>query len=206
MARRLIVGITGATGFTFGRNFVRYLLEEKSGVIEPHVILSEASKLVCKSELDVKLEYVGDFMSLFSRESKGEKDPDANFTVYANSNIGASIASGSFLTEGMVVLPCSMKTVSDIAYSRSENLITRAADVTLKESRKLILCVRETPLHKGHLENMLRCANMGAIIMPLMVSLYSGITTLEDLSDHFTGRILDQFGVHNNLTRRWKGE
>lgn len=200
--KKLVVGITGATGVTFGVNLVKYLIREKRGVIEPHVIMSDSAILVCKSELDVTLSATGDIVDLFGyRKDKNLQ----GFGLYSNSFIDSGIASGSFLTEGMVVIPCTIKTTSDIAYSRTENLITRAADVTLKEGRKLVLCVRETPLHKGHLQNLVRCADMGAIIMPLMVSLYGGMETIQDMSDHFIGRVLDQFRIHNNLTRRYKG-
>lgn len=205
MARELVIGLTGATGFTFGVNFVRYLVKEKVGVIEPMVVLSEAAKKVCESEMGIKLQYVHQVAELFLDCGNCDKKR-GKFSVYSNDAIWEKPASGSYLTEGMVILPCSMKTASDIAYSRAENLITRAADVTLKEGRRLVLCVRETPLHKGHLENLLRCADLGAVIMPLVVSLYEHIETIKDLSDHFTGRILDIFNIHNNLTRRWKGE
>lgn len=123
--------------------------------------------------------------------------------VHPITDIGASIASGSFRTRGMVVIPCSIHTVSAIAYCQSNNLLTRAADVTLKERRKLVLVVRETPLHVGHLKSILAAAEAGAVILPPVPALYSLPKMLEDVIDHTVGRVLDHFGIEHNLIRRW---
>ncbi len=183
----LVIGITGATGVVYG---IR-LLEVLSGIkgIETHLIISEAAKITIAYETDRKIE---DVKAL------------ADF-VYEVKDIAARLASGSFRRDGMIVAPCTVKTMSAIAYSYSENLLVRAADVTLKERKKVVLLVRETPLHIGHLRNMERLTEMGAIIMPPVPSFYHKPKTVQDIVDHTVGKILDVFEIEHDLFQRWAG-
>jgi flavin prenyltransferase len=187
MPKRIVIGISGASGVIYG---VRLLSILKDTDYETHLILSEAGKLNIKIETDY---------------SQNEIQAMANY-VYDHNNIAAAIASGSFLTEGMVVVPCTIKTLSGIANSYSENLLVRAADVTLKEKRKLVLVVRETPLHKGHLRLMGLAADMGAHIMPPVPSFYHQPKTINDIIDQTVGKILDYIGIEHNLFTRWGGK
>ena len=183
----LIIGITGATGCIYG---IR-LLEVLSTIsdIETHLVISEAGEMTIKYETDRS---VADVRKL------------ANYS-YDIEDVGARISSGSFQGEGMIIAPCTVKTMSALANSYNENLIIRAGDVTLKERKKLLLLVRETPLHIGHIRNMERLTEMGAIIMPPVPAFYHKPKTLQDIIDHTVGKLLDMFGIKHNLFQRWSG-
>jgi len=183
--RRLVVAITGATGAIYGIRLLQVLRQTPG--IETHLMLSEAGVLNLHQELDMN-----------------RKDAEAFADVVHNvRDIGASIASGSFQSDGMIVAPCSMKTLAAIAHGLSDNLISRAADVVLKERRRLVLMVRETPLHAGHLKNMLAVTEMGGVIAPPVPALYAGPKNLQDVIDHNLGRALDLFGIHLDGVKRW---
>jgi len=184
MNKRLVVGISGASGVTYG---VRLLQVLKDTDYETHLIISKSGELNIEIETDYD---PSDVKAL------------ADY-VYDHKNIAASLASGSFLTAGMVVVPCTIKTLSGIANSYNENLLVRAADVTLKEKRKLALVVRETPLHKGHLRLLTMAADMGAHILPPVPSFYHMPKTIEDIIDQTIGKILDYMGIQHDLFRRW---
>ena len=184
MPKRIVVGISGASGVTYG---VRLLSVLKETDYETHLIISKSGELNIKIETDYD---PADVKAL------------ADY-VYDPKNMAASLASGSFLTEGMVVVPCTIKTLSGIANSYNENLLVRAADVTLKEKRKLVLVVRETPLHKGHLRLMTMAADMGAHILPPVPSFYHMPKTIDDIIDQTIGKIFDFMGIEHDLFRRW---
>ena len=184
MSKRLVVGISGASGIIYG---VRLLQVLKDTDYETHLIISKSGELNIQIETDYD-----------PADVKAMAD-----YVYDHKNIAASLASGSFLTEGMVVVPCTIKTLSGIANSYNENLLVRAADVTLKEKRKLALVVRETPLHKGHLRLLTMAADMGAHILPPVPSFYHMPKTIEDIIDQTIGKIFDFMGIEHNLFRRW---
>lgn len=186
MTLPLIVAITGATGVIYGVELLRVLKELGQPT---HLILSEAAGLNLSIETDYSLE---DVRSLATE-------------VYSNKDVGAPVASGSFRTRGMIVAPCTVKTLSAIANSFTFNLVVRAADVQLKESRKLVLLVRETPLHKGHLELMTRAADCGAILLPPMPAFYHRPQTIMDLVHQTIGKALDQVGIEHDLFQRWSG-
>lgn len=186
MANRIVIGITGASGVTYGVRMLRFL---KDTNYETHLIISKAGMLNIEIETGYKAEEVAAM---------------ADYT-YDHENVSASLASGSFLTEGMVVVPCTIKTLSGIANSYTENLLVRAADVTLKEKRKLVLVVRETPLHKGHLRLMTMAADMGAHILPPIPSFYHMPKTIDDIIDQTIGKIFDYIGIEHELFRRWNG-
>ena len=181
---RLIVGISGATGAIYGVRFLEILKEKK---IESHLIITPTSKKILLEETSYSVETVKKLASY----------------VYEDEDLGASISSGSFRIDGMVVIPCSIKTLSGIAHSYNENLLTRAADVTLKERRRLVLMVRETPLHEGHIELMLRASRMGAILFPPVPAFYHLPRTIDDLINHTLGKILDLFQIDHRLFVRW---
>ena len=187
MSKRLVVGISGASGVIYG---VRLLQVLKETDYETHLIISKSG------ELNIEIETAYD-----PADVKALAD-----YVYDHKNMAASLASGSFLTEGMVVVPCTIKTLSGIANSYNENLLVRAADVTLKEKRKLVLVVRETPLHKGHLRLMTMAADMGAHILPPVPSFYHMPKTIEDIIDQTIGKIFDFMGIEHNLFNRWGDE
>ncbi len=184
--RRIIVGITGATGVIYGIRLLKVLRDLQ---VETHAVISEAAKKNIMIETDFAVEDVQKLA----------------YKVYDEKNLAASISSGSFKTDGMVIAPCTIKTLSGIAHSYNDNLIIRAADVMLKERRKLILVVRETPLHKGHLELMSRVADFGGIILPPIPAFYYFPRTIDDLLDHTLGKILDLLEIDNSLFTRWKG-
>jgi 4-hydroxy-3-polyprenylbenzoate decarboxylase len=185
--KKIIVGITGATGVIYG---VRLLETLRDLDIESHVVLSESAIQNIAIETDVP---VRDVEQLASR-------------LYNPKDMAASISSGSFKTDGMVIAPCTIKTLSGIANSYNDNLITRAADVMVKEKRRLVLVVRETPLHKGHLELMTKVADRGGIILPPVPAFYHHPRKIEDLIDHIVGKILDLMDIDHNLFRRWEGQ
>jgi len=183
----LIVGISGATGIIYGIRLLEAL--SKITQIETHLVVSEATKLTLKSESDWTVPQIEALASY----------------VYDNKDVGARIASGSFRTAGMVVIPCSVKTMSSIANSFNYNLITRAADVVLKERRKLVLVVRETPLHLGHLKMMASLAERQAVIMPPVPAFYHRPKSIDDIISQTVGKILDQFQIEHDLFQRWEG-
>ena len=182
----LVVAITGATGVIYGVEMLRVLRELGQ---ETHLILSEAAGLNLSIETDYALDEVRSLADV----------------VYSNKDVGAAVASGSFRTRGMIVAPCTVKTLSAVANSFTYNLVIRAADVTLKERRPLVLMVRETPLHKGHLELMARAADCGAIILPPMPAFYHRPESIMDLVHQSIGKALDQVGVEHALFTRWSG-
>jgi flavin prenyltransferase len=184
---RLIIGITGATGSIFG---VRLLEILKSTGVETHLVISKWGARTLLHETSYTLEQVQQLAS-FS---------------YSPNDQGAAISSGSFLTEGMIVAPCSMRTLAAIAGGHGDHLIHRAADVILKERRKLVLAVRETPLNEIHLENMLKLSRMGVVILPPVPAFYNHPQSLEEMVDHSAMRMLDQCGIHLDLAPRWSGE
>ncbi len=184
--KRLIVGISGASGAIYGIRLLELL--EKAG-IETHLVVSRAAKATIAAETGHTLAEV---MSLAS-------------ISYPPDDIGAAISSGSFHTLGMIVAPCSMRSLAEIAQGMSASLLTRAADVTLKERRRLVLLVRETPLHSGHLRNMLAVSELGAIVAPPVPAFYSNPQSLEEMVDHTLGRALDLFGIECGRVRRWQG-
>ena len=185
--RRLIVGISGSTGPHYGVRLLEVLRQKTD--IETHLILSSAARKTIEYEM--------------------ERDPDSVLQladhVHDEKDIGSAIASGTFVTAGMVVAPCSMKTLSAIANSYADNLIARAADVCLKERRRLVLVVRETPLHLGHLRLMTLATEAGAVILPPVPSFYHRPATVQDLIDHTVVKVLDQFDIHLDLIKRWAG-
>jgi len=182
---RLIVGITGATGAIFGVRLLEAL--QKSGV-ESHLVLSKWATATLTHE---------------TKYSVKDVQKMANFT-YQPQDQGAAISSGSFLTKGMVVCPCSMRTLAAIAQGNGEHLIHRAADVILKERRKLVLVVRESPLSDIHLENMLKLSRMGVVIIPPVPAFYNHPRSIDDIVNHIVMRVLDQFDIHLDLMPRWK--
>jgi 4-hydroxy-3-polyprenylbenzoate decarboxylase len=184
--RRLVIGISGASGVIYGIELLRLLSEQD---VETHLIISEAGKTNIELETKYKV-----------------KDVERLATcAYDSRDVTAPMASGSFLTDGMAVVPCTIKTLSGIANSFTENLLLRAADVTLKEQRKLILVVRETPFHKGHLRLMLTAAELGAHILPPVPSFYHQPKSIDDIIHHTVGKIFDFFEVSHDLFRRWEG-
>ncbi|MGA8914524.1 MAG: UbiX family flavin prenyltransferase [Nitrososphaeraceae archaeon] len=181
---RLVVGISGASGVIYGLRTLEILHSMK---IETHVVLSQWGEKNIEIETDKTIEYVRSLAT----------------ALYGNDSLAAPISSGSFLHSGMIIVPCSMKTLASIANGYDETLISRAAGVTLKESRLLVVVPRETPLSRIHLQNMLRLAEAGAVIMPAMPGFYHKPTSLQDLVDHLVSKIIDQFNIRNNLSRRW---
>jgi len=184
--RRLIVGISGASGIVYGVRILQVL--QHSG-IETHLVMSDSARMTLSTELDM-----------------GVKEVEALATeVHSAKNIGATIASGSFKTMGMVVAPCSIKSLSEIAYGMTSGLLSRAADVVLKERRRLVLMIRETPLHSGHLRTMLQASENGAILMPPVPALYARPKSIDDMVNHTVGRCLDLFDIETDLVKRWAG-
>jgi flavin prenyltransferase len=184
---RLIIGMNGATGVIYGIRLLQVLSGRKD--IETHLVISPAGEKTIELETRFK-----------SQEIKAL----ANIS-YPHDDIGACLASGSFQRDGMIIAPCSMKTLSALAHSYADNLLTRAADVTLKERGRLVLLVRETPLHLGHLRNMVSVTEMGGIIMPPLPAFYHMPQTIQDVVDHTVGKALDLFNIEHNLFRRWAG-
>jgi len=183
---RLIVGITGATGTIFG---VRLLQMLHGSGVETHLVVSKWAARTLTHETPHSLKYV---QSLATQ----------NYGIGAQ---GAAISSGSFVTLGMVIAPCSMRTLAAIAHGLGDNLIHRAADVILKERRKLVLVVRESPFNEIHLENMLKLARMGVVILPPVPAFYNNPQNLDDMINHITMRVIDQFDIHLDVMNRWDG-
>jgi 4-hydroxy-3-polyprenylbenzoate decarboxylase len=187
MAKRIVVGISGASGVIYGVRILELLRETD---FETHLIISKAGRLNIEIETDYKPDAV---------------EAMADFT-YENNDMAAPLASGSFLTEGMVVVPCTIKSLSAIANSYNENLLVRTADVILKERRKLVLVVRETPLHVGHLRLMTMAAEMGAHLLPPVPSFYHEPETIDDIINQTIGKIFDYLGINHELFTRWGEE
>jgi 4-hydroxy-3-polyprenylbenzoate decarboxylase len=183
----LIVGITGATGVILGIRLMEVLSSMKD--IETHLIISEVGETTIKYETKYTVKEVKNFAS-YSYDIK---------------DVGARLSSGSFKRDGMIVAPCTVKTMSALANSYNDNLIVRAGDVTLKERKKLLLLVRETPLHLGHLRSMAQLTEMGAVIMPPAMAFYHKPTRIEDLIDYGVGKMLDMFDIKHDLFKRWSG-
>lgn len=185
-AARLIIGISGASGAVYG---VRLLEILRHAEIETHLVMSKSAEMTLVYETDLK-----------------PKDVRALATVhYPVADIGAAISSGSFPTMGMVIAPCSIRTMSEIASGVTASLLSRAADVVLKEKRRLVLAIRETPLHVGHLRSMLTLAEMGAVVAPIVPAFYNRPKTVDDVVNHTCGRLLDLFGIDTGIVKRWKG-
>jgi flavin prenyltransferase len=185
--KRIILGITGASGVRYGIRLLEVLKDVKD--IETHLIVSRGARVTMKLEEGLDPD---DALRLADR-------------VHQPEDLAASLSSGSFRTEGMIVAPCSMKTLSMIALSLNENLLVRAADVTLKERRKLVIVPRETPLHLGHLRAMTAITEMGGVILPPMPSFYHKPQTIADIVDQTVGKVLDQFDIPHGLFNRWGG-
>ena len=182
---RIVVGLAGSSAPIYG---IRTLQALKEVGVETHLVVSDGAKRTIPLETHWTVKKI-----------------EALATVaYANSELAASISSGSFQTDGMIIAPCSMKTLAGIAHSFSQDLLVRAADVTLKERRKLVLVPRETPLHLGHLRNMVLATEIGAVILPPVPAFYHQPKTVEDLIDQTVGKILDQFHIEHTLFRRWR--
>jgi flavin prenyltransferase len=185
--KRIIIGISGASGVIYGIRLVE-VLKEVSG-IETHLIVTAGARITMKLETSLEPEQV---------EALADR-------AYSQGDLAATLSSGSFRTEGMIVAPCSMKSLSMIALSLNDNLLVRAADVTLKERRKLVLIPRETPLHLGHLRAMTAVTEMGGMILPPAPSFYHQPQTIQDIVDQTVGKALDQFGIEHQLFNRWGG-
>ena len=184
--RRLIVGISGASGVIYG---VRVLELLRGAGIETHLVMSKSAELTLAYETDLK-----------------PKDVKALASVYHPvTDIGAAISSGSFQTMGMVIAPCSIRTMSEIATGVTTTLLSRAADVVLKEKRRLVLALRETPLHGGHLRTMTTLADIGAVVAPIVPAFYTKPKSVDDIINHTVGRLLDFFGIETKVVRRWQG-
>lgn len=187
MTQRIIVGISGASGIVYG---VRALQLLNACKVETHLVMSKSAELTLHHELDM---------------SRAEIEALAS-EVHAIKNVGASIASGSFITAGMLVAPCSVRTMSEIATGVTSTLLTRAADVVLKERRRLVLMVRETPLHTGHLRTMTQLSEIGAVIAPPVPAFYTSPDSIDQLVTQSVGRVLDLFDLDTGQVQRWTGE
>jgi 4-hydroxy-3-polyprenylbenzoate decarboxylase len=185
--RRLVIAITGATGAVYGVRLLQQLAATKG--VETHLVISDAANLTLHQEVGMQ-----------RRDVEALAD-----VVHKNRDVGASIASGSFQSDGMIVAPCSMKTLAAVALGLSDNLIARAADVVLKERRRLVLMVRETPFNLAHLRNMTVVTEMGGIIFPPLPSFYHRPATIEEMVDHTVARVIDLFGIDHTLAPRWAG-
>jgi 4-hydroxy-3-polyprenylbenzoate decarboxylase len=186
MAARLIVGISGASGTIYGVRLLEFLRQAE---VETHLVMSRSAELTLAYETELK-----------------PKDVRALASVnYAVTDIGAAISSGSFPTMGMIIAPCSIRTMSEIASGVTASLLSRAADVVLKEKRRLVLAVRETPLHVGHLRSMTVLAEIGAVIAPIVPAFYNRPRSVDDIVNHTCGRLLDLFGIDTGIVKRWKG-
>ena len=184
---KLIVGITGASGVIYGIRLLELLRELPN--VETHLILSTYGRHNIKLETKYEPKYVEDLADVVHKES----------------NLAATISSGSFKTDGMIVAPCSMKTLSSIVHSFTDTLVARAADVTLKERRPLVLMPRESPLHQGHCELILKAAQLGAIIAPPMPAFYNHPNSIDDIINHSVGRVMDLFDLDADVVKRWQG-
>jgi 4-hydroxy-3-polyprenylbenzoate decarboxylase len=184
--RRLVVGISGASAVVYG---VRMLEVLRKHDIETHLVMSRSAEMTLAYETDLKPKAVRALAAV----------------NHAIGDIGAAISSGSFPTMGMVIVPCSIRTMSELATGVTSTLLTRAADVALKERRRVVLAVRETPLHSGHLRNMATLSDIGAVIAPIVPAFYNRPKTVDDIINHTVGRLLDLFGIETDVVRRWEG-
>jgi 4-hydroxy-3-polyprenylbenzoate decarboxylase len=187
MGLPLIVGISGASGVVYG---VRLLELLKAAGVPAHLIVSRSAVQTLKEEMDLGVDAVRALAEV----------------TYSNSDMGAAVSSGSFRTRGMIVVPCSVRTLADVAHGGGDSLIGRAADVTLKERRRLVLVVRETPLHAGHIRAMLAATENGAIVMPPVPAFYARPRSVDDIVDQTAGRVLDLFDIDPGIVRRWRSE
>ena len=185
--RRLIIGISGATGAIYGVRMLEIL--KSAPEVETHLVMSKAAERTISYETEYTIKQVRDLA-------------DASYNI---ADIGATVSSGSFPVEGMIIAPCSMKTLSAVANSLSVDLLSRAADVSLKEGRRLVLLVREAPLHLGHLKLMVQAAEIGATIVPPVPAFYNFPKTLDDIVNHTVGRVLDLFHLDVDIVKRWQG-
>lgn len=185
--KKLIVGVSGASGSVYALAALRAL--RAAADVEVHLVLSAQARQTIELETDKK---ATDFEALAD-------------VVHRDSDLAAAISSGSFITAGMLIVPCSMKTASAVAHSLNDNLLVRAADVCLKERRTLVMVVRETPLHLGHLRTLTQLAEIGAVILPPVPGMYAKPKTVDDIVNHTVGKALDQFGIANALFTRWAG-
>lgn len=183
--KRLIIGLSGASGAIYGIRLLEAIREK----VESHLVITESAKDIITQETSYSVEQVAALAS----------------KVYDNTDLSSTISSGSFLTDGMVILPCSIKTLSSIAYSYTSSLLSRAADVTLKEKRRLIVCVRETPMHLGHVRLMARVAEIGGIIFPPIPAFYYRPESIDDIVNHTVGKVLDLLSIDHSLYNRWDG-
>jgi 4-hydroxy-3-polyprenylbenzoate decarboxylase len=187
MTLPLIVGVSGASGVVYG---VRLLQLLKTAGVAAHLIVSRSAAQTLKEEMDLAVDAVRALAEV----------------SYSNSDMGAAISSGSFRTRGMIVIPCSVRTLADVAHGGGDSLIGRAADVTLKERRRLVLVVRETPLHAGHIRSMLAATENGAIVMPPVPAFYSRPQSVDDIVDQTAGRALDLFDIDAGIVKRWRAD
>lgn len=183
-SRRLVIGISGASGVTYG---IRMLQMLRNAGVETHLVMSKTAEITLAYESNMKVAEVKALASV----------------VHAADDMASAISSGSFRTMGMIVAPCSMRSMAEIAYGTTTTLLTRAADVVLKERRRLVLMVRETPLHTGHLRAMTALSEMGAIIAPPVPAFYAKPDSLDDMVDHTVGRMLDLYDIDLGVVRRW---
>jgi len=184
--RRIVVGISGASGAVYG---VRLLQLLRGLDVETHLVVSRSAQVTMAQEMDIQLADVKALADVH----------------YPNADIGAAISSGSFRVDGMIVAPCSIKTLSEIATGCTSSLLSRAADVMLKERRRLVLMVRETPLHAGHIRSLAAVTEAGAIVYPPVPAFYARPASIEEMIDHTLGRVLDLFGIDARTVRRWQG-
>lgn len=182
---QLIIGISGASGVIYGIRLLECLQKHP---IETHLVISKAAQQACAIETSLSLNELRHLADHY----------------YSIGNIAAAISSGSFKTLGMIIAPCSMRTLADIAWGNTSNLLTRAADVVLKERRRLVLMVRETPLHLGHIRNMAQVTEMGGIIAPPVPAFYNNPLSVEDIVNHSVGRVLDLFDIDAGIVKRWE--
>jgi flavin prenyltransferase len=187
MQQRIIVGVSGASGIVYGVRALQILAELG---VETHLVISKSAELTLHHEMDMSLAEVKALAS----------------EVYPIKNVGATIASGSFVTAGMLIAPCSVRTMSEVATGVTSTLLTRAADVVLKERRRLVLMVRETPLHTGHLRTMTQLSEMGAVIAPPVPAFYTKPDSLDAMVNQSVGRVLDLFGLDSSRVQRWQGD
>ncbi|MCZ6903998.1 MAG: UbiX family flavin prenyltransferase [Rickettsia endosymbiont of Ixodes persulcatus] len=184
--KKIIIAMSGASGAIYGIRLLEILKQQN---IETHLVISEGAALTIKAETTYSIEAIKNLANYY----------------YDDKDLGATISSGSFKTSGMIIAPCSMKTLASIAHSMEDTLISRAAGVVLKDRRKLILMTRETPLHIGHLENMLKVASYGGIIAPPVPAFYNNPASIDDIVNHSVTRVLDFFDIETNLIKRWGG-
>lgn len=184
--RRIVVGISGASGAIYGVRLLKMLRQVN---VESHLVVSRSAQVTLAQEMDLRLADLQALADVF----------------YPNTDIGAAISSGSFRADGMVIAPCSIKTLSEVATGCTGSLLSRAADVMLKERRRLVMMVRETPLHAGHIRSLAAVTEAGAIVYPPVPAFYSKPATLEEMVDHTLGRVLDLFDIETDAVRRWGG-